>query len=274
MECSSSNVGGLKTTRSIVSWTWQMISKDLASQDEAVKQKETLVKEVGCLRGELLQELKGNIRVFCRVRPLLPDDGAGTKTPVVSYPTSMESQDRRIELIQSGGRDLINYQVPGKDKIAVNPERFLNLHILFITPILEGILCFILPHIEINIVQSPPGNIGNPIDIEFMDPAILAVGKGRLPGGLNNAASLDMRSNFSSQLSAFENEARLQLLMQRSLSPPQNQRYADMGVGFAQLNDAYRIPSRIMEQSLPNNLSPFSQLALQQPRTALMANGQ
>ncbi|KAI7981439.1 Kinesin-like protein KIN-14C [Camellia lanceoleosa] len=52
-----------------------------------------------------------------------------------------------------------------------------------------------------------------------------------------------------------------------------NQRYADMGVGFAQLNDAYRIPSRIMEQSLPNNLSPFSQLALQQPRTALTSNG-
>ncbi|KAL7201871.1 hypothetical protein ACSBR1_033547 [Camellia fascicularis] len=120
----------------------------------------------------------------------------------------------------------------------------------------------------------PAGNIGNPANIEFMDPAILAVGKGRLPGGLNNAASLDMRSNFSSQLSAFENEARLQLLMQRSLSPLQNQRYADMGVGFAQLNDAYRIPSRIMEQSLPNNLSPFSQLALQQPRTALMSNGQ
>ncbi|KAL7212031.1 hypothetical protein ACSBR2_014818 [Camellia fascicularis] len=47
-------------------------------------------------------ELKGNIRVFCRVRPLLPDDGAGTETPVVSYPASMESQDRGIELIQSG----------------------------------------------------------------------------------------------------------------------------------------------------------------------------
>ncbi|KAL6990853.1 hypothetical protein U1Q18_008976 [Sarracenia purpurea var. burkii] len=47
-------------------------------------------------------ELKGNIRVFCRVRPLLPDDGAATETAVVSYPTSMESQGRGIELIQNG----------------------------------------------------------------------------------------------------------------------------------------------------------------------------
>ncbi|XP_052180529.1 kinesin-like protein KIN-14C [Diospyros lotus] len=47
-------------------------------------------------------ELKGNIRVFCRVRPLLPDDGAGTDNSVVSYPTSVESKGRGIELIQSG----------------------------------------------------------------------------------------------------------------------------------------------------------------------------
>ncbi|KAI8003448.1 hypothetical protein LOK49_LG08G00961 [Camellia lanceoleosa] len=137
-----------------------------------------------------------------------------------------------------------------------------------------GILCLMLPCIEINIRHCQLEILVILRIFEFMDPAILAVGKGRLPGGRNNAASLDMRSDFSSQLSAFENEARLQLLVQRSLSPLQNQRYADMGVGFAQLNDAYRIPSRIMEQSLPNNLSPFSQLALQQPRTALMSNGQ
>ena len=49
-----------------------------------------------------MQELKGNIRVFCRVRPLLPDDGAGTDNSVISYPTSVESKGRGIELIQSG----------------------------------------------------------------------------------------------------------------------------------------------------------------------------
>ncbi|GKD25592.1 kinesin-like protein KIN-14C, partial [Tanacetum coccineum] len=46
-------------------------------------------------------ELKGNIRVFCRVRPLLPDDGPGAE-PTVSYPTSAELAGRGIDLIQSG----------------------------------------------------------------------------------------------------------------------------------------------------------------------------
>uniref|UniRef100_A0A5B6YP98 Kinesin-like protein n=1 Tax=Davidia involucrata TaxID=16924 RepID=A0A5B6YP98_DAVIN len=49
-------------------------------------------------------ELKGNIRVFCRVRPLLPEDGAGTERAVISYPTSMESLGRGIDLIQSAGQ--------------------------------------------------------------------------------------------------------------------------------------------------------------------------
>ncbi|EHA8587297.1 kinesin-like protein KIN-14H [Cocos nucifera] len=45
-------------------------------------------------------ELKGNIRVFCRVRPILPDsDCSGTEGPVVSYPTSVESLGRGIDLM-------------------------------------------------------------------------------------------------------------------------------------------------------------------------------
>lgn len=47
-------------------------------------------------------ELKGNIRVFCRVRPLLPDDGAGSENTVISYPTSTEALGRGIDLLQSG----------------------------------------------------------------------------------------------------------------------------------------------------------------------------
>uniref|UniRef100_A0A5B6ZGY8 CCR4-NOT transcription complex subunit 4 n=1 Tax=Davidia involucrata TaxID=16924 RepID=A0A5B6ZGY8_DAVIN len=121
--------------------------------------------------------------------------------------------------------------------------------------------------------QAPPsGNIGSTGDIEFMDPAILAVGKGRLPGTLSNPG-LDVRSNFPPQLSAFENEARLQLLMQRSLAPHQNLRFADMGDSFSSLSDSYGNPSRIMEQSPASNQSPFSQLSLQQSRNALMSNG-
>ncbi|XP_044462357.1 kinesin-like protein KIN-14C [Mangifera indica] len=47
-------------------------------------------------------ELKGNIRVFCRVRPLLPEDGVGTDASVISYPTSVEGLGRGIDVIQSG----------------------------------------------------------------------------------------------------------------------------------------------------------------------------
>ncbi|KAL0353585.1 UNVERIFIED_CONTAM: Kinesin-like protein KIN-14C [Sesamum angustifolium] len=47
-------------------------------------------------------ELKGNIRVFCRVRPILSDDGVGTDTKVVSFPTSTEAQGRGIDLTQNG----------------------------------------------------------------------------------------------------------------------------------------------------------------------------
>ena len=49
-----------------------------------------------------MQELKGNIRVFCRVRPLLSDDGAGNDVKVVSFPTSMDAQGRGIDLSQNG----------------------------------------------------------------------------------------------------------------------------------------------------------------------------
>ncbi|XP_017604034.1 uncharacterized protein LOC108450777 isoform X6 [Gossypium arboreum] len=124
-----------------------------------------------------------------------------------------------------------------------------------------------------NSYQAPQsGGIGGPGDIEFIDPAILAVGKGRIQGGLNNSG-LDMRSNFLQQLGPYENEARFQLLMQRSLSPHQNLRY-DVGDSFSSLNDSYGIPSRLMDQSQVNNMSAFAQLNLQQSRnTHNMSNG-
>ncbi|XVE59140.1 hypothetical protein DITRI_Ditri05aG0021900 [Diplodiscus trichospermus] len=122
-----------------------------------------------------------------------------------------------------------------------------------------------------NSYQAPvSGGIGGPGDIEFMDPAILAVGKGRLQGGLNNSG-LDMRSNFPPQLGAYENEARYQLLMQRSLSPHQNLRY-DVGDNFSSLNDTYGISSRLMDQTQVNNMSPYAQLSLQQSRNSHMSS--
>ncbi|KAL6965350.1 hypothetical protein U1Q18_036406 [Sarracenia purpurea var. burkii] len=53
------------------------------------------------------------------------------------------------------------------------------------------------------------GNVGGFGDIGFLDPAILAVGKGTHPGGLNNTAGLEMRSNFPPSLNTLENEARV-----------------------------------------------------------------
>ena len=124
-----------------------------------------------------------------------------------------------------------------------------------------------------NSYQTPPtGNIGGTGDIEFMDPAILAVGKGRFQGALNS--QLDMRSNLMPQLYYFENEVRLQLLMQRSLSPPQqNLRFPDIGNTFSQLGDSYGISSRL-DQSQVSNLAPFPQMSLQQSTNSVLSNGQ
>ncbi|XP_019453811.1 PREDICTED: kinesin-like protein KIN-14N isoform X2 [Lupinus angustifolius] len=65
--------------------------------------------ELKVLEGERLRkklhntilELKGNIRVFCRVRPLLPDESCSTEGNIFSYPTSMEAYGRDIDLAQS-----------------------------------------------------------------------------------------------------------------------------------------------------------------------------
>lgn len=55
-----------------------------------------------------IQELKGSIRVFCRVRPLMPEEdggGGAGEGPAVSYPAllSNDLQGQPIELAQSNG---------------------------------------------------------------------------------------------------------------------------------------------------------------------------
>ncbi|KAG2673680.1 hypothetical protein I3760_13G103000 [Carya illinoinensis] len=120
----------------------------------------------------------------------------------------------------------------------------------------------------------PTGNIVNSGDIEFIDPAILAVGEGRLQDGLNNPV-LDMRSTFPPQLNPYENDSRFQLLMQRSLSQQQNMRFADMDDNFSHRSNSYGLSTRLADQSQASNLSPFAaQLSFQQSRNALMSNGQ
>lgn len=50
----------------------------------------------------MLQELKGNIRVFCRVRPLLSGENSSEEAKTISYPTSLEALGRGIDLMQNG----------------------------------------------------------------------------------------------------------------------------------------------------------------------------
>ena len=114
--------------------------------------------------------------------------------------------------------------------------------------------------------ENQTGNNVSTGDIEFMDPAILAVGKGRRQIGLNNTG-LDIRTPYSPSLGTFDNEASLQLLMQRSLNP--QQRYSDVRDGFSHLGDSYGISTRFADQSQVNNLSNFAQLSLQNSRNGL-----
>ncbi|KAK7404658.1 hypothetical protein VNO78_05613 [Psophocarpus tetragonolobus] len=124
-----------------------------------------------------------------------------------------------------------------------------------------------------NSYQTPPArNLGSAGDIEFVDPAILAVGKRRLQGSLNSPA-LDMRSVFTPQSNYFGNDARLQLLMQRSLSPQQNLRFTEIGNTYSQLGDSsYAVSSRF-DQSLVSNGDPFQRLSRQQSANGVLSNG-
>ncbi|XP_071714138.1 uncharacterized protein [Rutidosis leptorrhynchoides] len=108
--------------------------------------------------------------------------------------------------------------------------------------------------------QAPtqPVYNGSVSELEFMDPAILAVG-GRIPGGVTSPG-LDMRSNFPS---SFETDNRLRHLAQRSFIE-KNQRFSDLGdnLSYSQRTDSYGVPSRFVE---PNNRSAY-QGNFQQPR--------
>lgn len=120
---------------------------------------------------------------------------------------------------------------------------------------------------------SPSGNISSSNDIELIDPAILAVGKGRLPSpnGVNNSG-MDIRPNFHVQ-TPYENDSRFQLLMQRSLSPHQNLRYTEPMDNLSHVNDAFGLTSRHMEQSQSSNVYPFPQFSVQQNRNMVASNG-
>ncbi|XP_010425989.1 PREDICTED: uncharacterized protein LOC104711017 isoform X2 [Camelina sativa] len=124
-------------------------------------------------------------------------------------------------------------------------------------------------------IPPPSGNSNAAGDIEFIDPAILAVGRGRLHNGMETA-DFDMRSGFSSQLNSFENDPRLQLLAQRSLAAQQVNGYHDprnVNNFSSSLSDPYGISSRLMDQTQGTGLSPFTQLPRQTSPSPLLSNG-
>ncbi|XP_024636850.1 kinesin-like protein KIN-14D isoform X2 [Medicago truncatula] len=90
--------------------TFEEQKKFIRKLQDQLADKEFQVVEGEKLRKKLhntVLELKGNIRVFCRVRPLL-QDRSETKM-VVTYPTSIEMLGRGIELEQNGQKQLFTF---------------------------------------------------------------------------------------------------------------------------------------------------------------------
>lgn len=122
-----------------------------------------------------------------------------------------------------------------------------------------------------NTETQPNGCVGSSADIEFMDPAILAVGKGRLQTGGLSSPGFDMRS-FSQNLHALESDSRVGLLTQRLISPHQTLGY-EIGSGYTSLGDACGVPSRMLDQSPMGNLNYTQLSSFQQGRNSVMSNG-
>ncbi|KAM3370501.1 hypothetical protein ACQJBY_018056 [Aegilops geniculata] len=84
--------------------------KDL---EERLAYAEFQIIEADKLRKKLhntILELKGNIRVFCRVRPFLSDsDSNGQEEAIISYPSSVENAGRGIDLMNQGQKCSFSY---------------------------------------------------------------------------------------------------------------------------------------------------------------------
>jgi CCR4-NOT transcription complex subunit 4 len=116
-------------------------------------------------------------------------------------------------------------------------------------------------------------NIGISRDVEFIDPAIMEVGKGFLSARLSNPG-FDAKPAFPPQFSPFDHDSELQMLMRQSISAQQNPRLSDhLRNRFSPPDDAYTISPMFLGQSPPNKSSSFTQLTAQQLRNMHMPNG-
>ncbi|CAA7032111.1 unnamed protein product [Microthlaspi erraticum] len=120
-------------------------------------------------------------------------------------------------------------------------------------------------------VQPPVGNPNGANDLEFVDPAILAVGRGMVN------ADLDMRSGFSSQMNSFGNETGRQMLRHQSLSAAQQQvngfHHDHRNLSPSLATDPYGYSSRLMDhQTQGSSVSVLSQLQRQQQQPSANSN--
>ncbi|OEL34177.1 hypothetical protein BAE44_0004804, partial [Dichanthelium oligosanthes] len=120
-----------------------------------------------------------------------------------------------------------------------------------------------------NHYQAPFGR--HTSDIEFNDPAILAVGKGRMPGIGDSGLVMKNTPAFPAQLQTSYNDPRFQSRMQPNVQSHQNLRFTDhMRDAFNPMNDNY-LASRFLQQS-HGHVSPYAQMP-QQPRNSQLTNG-
>lgn len=111
-------------------------------------------------------------------------------------------------------------------------------------------------------------------DVEFVDPAIMEVGKGVLQARLNNPGC-NVRPASSLQLSPFDHNTELQMLMRQSISAQQNLRFPDHFTNrFSPPtpSDAYSTLPMLLGQSPPNKPPAFAQMTAQQLRNLHMSN--
>ncbi|WVZ54997.1 hypothetical protein U9M48_005718 [Paspalum notatum var. saurae] len=108
-------------------------------------------------------------------------------------------------------------------------------------------------------------------DIEFDDPAILAVGKGLMPGIGDSVLEMKSTTAFPAQLQTSNGDPRFQLHMQPNVQSHQNMRLTDhMQDAFSSMNDNY-LASRFVAQN-HGPVSPYVQMP-QQPRNSQLTNG-
>lgn len=109
-------------------------------------------------------------------------------------------------------------------------------------------------------------------DFDFIDPAILVVGRGKSTNALNNSG-IETRPTSTLQPMSYEDEARLWLLMQQSASGHQDPNYLMqetqsaahqelrfsglLGDGFSPTGNDFGISSRLTDQRQNYGPSPF-----------------